>query len=112
MLDGEQVETRTISDRFPARNNHIARLGLDYQVNDNFIVGGLVSGYNTKWDMDATNVANLSSDGVLDSVITVENTELNQWKNLGGNVNLQYTFSSGKKLTIDGDLKITPDPPK
>jgi outer membrane receptor protein involved in Fe transport len=103
MLDGAQVETRTISDRFPVRNNHMARLGLDYQVNDKCIVGGLVSGYNTKWDMDATNVANLSSDGVLDSVITVENTELNQWKNLGGNVNLQYTFAPGKKLTMDGD---------
>ena len=35
--------------------------------------------------MDATNVANLSSDGVLDTVITVDNHELNEWKHLGGN---------------------------
>ena len=102
-LDGEQVETRTISDRFPVRNNHMANLGLDYQVSDKFIIGGLLSGYNTKWDMDATNVARLSSDGVLDTIITVENVELNQWKNLGGNINLQYTFAPGKKLSLDGD---------
>ena len=102
-LDGEQVETRTISDRFPVRNNHMANLGLDYQVNDKFIIGGLLSGYNTRWDMDATNVAHLSSDGVLDTIITVENVELNQWKNLGGNINLQYTFAPGKKLSLDGD---------
>lgn len=102
-LDGKQVETRTISDRFPVRNNHMANLGLDYQVNDKFIIGGLLSGYNTRWDMDATNVAHLSSNGVLDTIITVENVELNQWKNLGGNINLQYTFAPGKKLSLDGD---------
>ena len=97
MLNGEQLETETVSDRFPERNNHTARLGLDYQVNDKFIIGGLLSGYNTKWVMDATNVANLSSDGVLDTVITVDNHELNEWKHLGGNINLQYSFAANKK---------------
>ena len=102
-LNGEKVETETRSDRFPNRNNHMARLGLDYQVNDKFIIGGLLSGYDTKWVMDATNVANLTSEGVLDTIITIENKELNQWKNLSGNLNLQYSFSPGKKLTVDGD---------
>ncbi len=103
MLNGEQLETETVSDRFPERNNHTARLGLDYQVNDKFIIGGLLSGYNTKWVMDATNVANLSSDGVLDTVITVDNHELNEWKHLGGNINLQYSFAANKSLSMDVD---------
>jgi len=103
MLNGDQIETETVSDRLPNRNNHIARLGLDYQVSDKLLIGGLVSGYNTKWLMDATNVADLSSNGILDTVITVDNHELNQWKNLGGNINLQYTFSAGRSLTVDAD---------
>jgi len=103
MLNGDQIETETVSDRLPNRNNHLARLGLDYHVSDKLLVGGLVSGYNTKWLMDATNVADLSSNGVLDTVITVDNHELNQWKNLGGNINLQYTFSAGSSLTVDAD---------
>jgi hypothetical protein len=103
MLNGEELETETVSDRDPVRNNHTARLGLDYQVNDKFIVGGLISGYNTKWVMDATNVANLSSDGVLDTVITVDNHELNEWKHLGGNVNLQYSFAADRSLSLDMD---------
>lgn len=103
LLNGDQVETETVSDRLPKRNNHMARLGLDVQVNDKLLVGGLVSGYNTKWNMDATNVAELSSNGLLDTVITVANHELNQWKNLGGNINLHYTFSEGKTLSVDGD---------
>lgn len=103
MLNGEQLETETVSDRFPERNNHTARLGMDYQVNDKFVIGGLLSGFNTKWDMDATNVAMLSSDGVLDTVITIDNHELNEWKNLGGNINLQYSFASNKSLSMDLD---------
>lgn len=103
MLNGEELETETVSDRFPERNNHTARLGLDYQVNDNLIIGGLVSGYNTKWVMDATNVANLSSDGMLDTTITVDNHELNEWKHLGGNVNLQYSFEADRSLSVDAD---------
>ena len=103
LLNNEQIETETKSDRFPDRNNHMARLGVDYQVNDKLIIGGLLSGYDTKWVMDATNVANLTSDGVLDTIITIENHELNQWKNLSGNLNLQYSFSAGQKLSVDAD---------
>lgn len=103
LLNGEQLETETVSDRFPNRNNQTARLGLDYQVNDKLIVGGLLSGFNTKWNMDATNVAKLSSDSVLDTVITIDNHELNQWKNIGGNINLQYSFAANKSLSMDVD---------
>ncbi len=103
LLNNEQIETETKSDRFPDRNNHMARLGVDYQVNDKLIIGGLLSGYDTKWVMDATNVANLTSDGVLDTIITIDNHELNQWKNLSGNLNLQYSFSAGQKLSVDAD---------
>ena len=102
-LNGEQVETATRSERDPVRNNHAARLGMDYQVNKKFLIGGLVSGFNTKWEMDADNVAMISSNGHLDTVITIENQELNQWKNLGGNINGQYTFKEGQVLKVDGD---------
>jgi len=102
-LEGDQIETHTVSDRFPNQNNHAARLGLDYQINEKFIVGGLVSGFNTKWEMDADNVAEISSNGHLDTVITIDNQELNQWKNLGGNINGQYTFKEGQVLKVDGD---------
>ena len=102
-LGGDQVETHTISVRDPNQNNHAARLGLDYQVNDKFLIGGLVSGFNTKWEMDAANNANISINGNLDTIITIDNQELNQWKNLGGNINGQYTFKEGTVLKVDGD---------
>lgn len=39
-----------------------------------------------------------------DTHILILNTELNQWKHAGGNLNLQHTFSEGRKLSIDLDL--------
>lgn len=102
-LNGKQVETQTRSERDPNRNNHTARLGLDYQVNQQLVVGGLLTGYNTIWTMDALNIAMISGNGQLDTVINIDNYELNQWKNFGGNVNLQQTFSEDKVLTIDAD---------
>lgn len=102
-LNGDQIETATRSDRDPERNNHAARLGLDYQVNEKFLIGGLLSGFNTKWEMDADNIAEISSNGHLDTVITIDNEELNQWKNIGANINAQYTFKEGQVLKMDGD---------
>ncbi len=104
LLDGDQVETSTISDRDPQTNNHMARLGLDYQLTPNTVIGGLVSGYDTKWTMDALNHSWITINEGLDTIITIQNDELNQWKHLGGNLNIQHTFSEGNKLTLDLDV--------
>lgn len=103
MLNGEEVITDTRSDRYPVTNNHLARLGLDYQLTPKTVLGALVSGYDTKWEMDALNHSSISTGGQLDTLITIQNTELNQWKHLGGNFNIQHTFREGKKLTFDLD---------
>ena len=102
-LDGKEVTTDTKSDRYPVTNNHLARIGLDYQLTPKTVIGGLVSGYDTKWEMDALNHSSLSYDGHVDTLITIQNTELNQWKHFGSNFNVQHTFSEGKKLTFDLD---------
>jgi outer membrane receptor protein involved in Fe transport len=102
-LNGEQIETETESFRDPSRNNHTARLGLDYNLSQKTVAGVLFSGYDTKWEMDATNNATLTSNGILDTLIILENQELNQWKHFGTNVNLQHTFSEGKLFSMDFD---------
>ena len=104
LLNGDQVETDTRSDRNPETNNHYARLGVDYQLDKKTVLGVLLDGYDTKWTMDAENTSLLSYNGHLDTTILVYNTELNQWKHIGANFNLQHTFSEGKKLTFNGDI--------
>lgn len=104
LLNGDIVETDTRSDREPDTDNHNARLGLDYQINQKTVAGILLSGYDTKWNMDAVNTSLISRNGTPDTSITIDNVELNQWKHAGGNLNLQHTFAEGNVLTVDVDM--------
>ncbi len=104
LLDGDLLETDTRSIRDPDTDNHNARLGLDLQVSDKTVIGILASGYDTKWTMDAINTSLISRNHILDTTIIIRNYELNQWKHAGGNINLQHTFSEGRKLTMDVDM--------
>ncbi len=104
LLNGDQVETTTQSLRDPETNNHYARLGLDYQLDSKTVLGVLLDGYDTKWVMDANNNSTIITNNHLDTTILIHNTELNQWKHLGGNINLAHTFSEGKQLTLYADV--------
>ncbi|MDQ3017415.1 MAG: TonB-dependent receptor [Bacteroidota bacterium] len=104
LLNGDIVETDTRSVRDPDTDNHNARVGLDLQVSDKTVVGILASAYDTKWTMDANNTSLISRNYVLDTTISISNYELNQWKHAGGNINLQHTFSEGRRLTMDVDM--------
>lgn len=104
LLNEDVLETETGSNRYPVRNNHTARLGLDYQFSPKTIGGVLLSAYDTKWNMDATNTAELTRNALLDSTIIIENDELNQWKHIGANANLQHKFAEGKSITGDIDF--------
>lgn len=104
LLDGNIVETDTRSIREPDTDNHNARLGMDYQLNPKTVIGLLISGYDTKWTMDAVNTSRISKNYIPDTLITIDNSELNQWKHGGGNINVQHTFSEGKVLRVDADI--------
>ena len=104
LLEGDVLETETGSNRYPVRNNHTMRLGLDYEFSPKTIGGVLVSAYDTKWNMDATNTATLRRNALPDSTIIIDNAELNQWKHIGTNLNLQHKFAEGKTLTGDIDF--------
>ncbi len=103
-LGGDILETDTKSIRDPGTNNHNARLGFDYQLDKKNVIGVLVDGYDTKWLMDAVNTSYVSRNGQLDTSILINNHELNQWKHIGGNLNVQHTFAEGRQLTFDGNI--------
>jgi hypothetical protein len=101
--NGLQLETETESDRDPYQTDHNARLGLDIELTDKTVLGILVTGYDSKWDMTALNNINISEDGTLVQQIEIPNDEINQWRNAGGNINLQHKFSENEQLTFDVD---------
>ncbi|MEO7312218.1 MAG: outer membrane beta-barrel family protein [Chitinophagaceae bacterium] len=103
IYQGKTSETSTASDRDPVQLNHGLRLGIDYQFGKKTVLGILASGYNNKWTMDAVNTIHTTINGVPDTSIIVNNDEVNHWKNLMGNINLQHNFDSGDELTFNID---------
>ncbi|MES2776003.1 MAG: TonB-dependent receptor [Bacteroidota bacterium] len=100
---GKTTETSTASERDPVQLNHGLRLGMDYQLGKKTVLGILASGYNNKWTMDAVNSIYVTKNSIADTSIIVNNDEVNHWKHLMGNLNLQHSFNSGDELTFNVD---------
>ncbi|MCR9288810.1 MAG: TonB-dependent receptor [Bacteroidetes bacterium] len=103
LKDGALVETQTKSHREPAQRNHFMRLGFDYQITDKTALGGLISGYDNKWSMDALNSNQVRTNEVIDTLIEIENDEINQWKHFMGNLSLQHNFNKNTSLNLNAD---------
>jgi len=105
MVDFQGTETETIafSDRDAKVPSHNARLGLDYQLSDQTVIGAIVSGYANDFNLDAFSNIDVQQDGEPDNSWRVRNTEHNYWKHLMTNLNLQHTWSSNHTLALDFD---------
>jgi outer membrane receptor protein involved in Fe transport len=93
----------TISNREAVRITHNARLGLDYQLSPKTIVGGIVSGFSNRWDMDAHNTTSLLEPGQPEASIWMYNKEVNHWLHWMGNLSLRHNFNDTRQLSLDLD---------
>ncbi len=103
IYQGTTTETYTRSDRSPVQRNHNIRLGYDYQLGKKTTLGLLTAAYDTKWTMDAINNTTIKINNSLDTIIKVNNDEVNQWKHWMGNINLQHAINSGEEITLNAD---------
>ncbi len=103
LKNGMINENSVVSERDPFQRNHNARLGVDYNIGKRTILGALVSGYDNKWSMTAVNKAVYSTDYSVDTMVLIHNSEINHWKNLMSNINLQHNAKSGVEFTINAD---------
>ena len=101
--DQKVIETTTSSHRDPLRYSHNVRFGIDYQLTKKTIVGGIFGGYDNKWTMSALNNVSIAVNDKNDTLLRIDNNEINHWKNLLGNINLQQTLKGDSKLTADLD---------
>ncbi len=100
---GITTENITQTLRNPEDGNHTARLGIDFQITPKTVIGVLIGGYNSKWLMNANNTLSIVKNNVLDTIVSVMNTELNQWKHIMGNINFSHTTRKGETITADLD---------
>lgn len=102
-FEGVKFENISFSDRYPDQNDHNARIVLDYDVSDKTSIGFIVGAYDNKWTMDAENVSEVVIDNQLDTVITLVNSERNQWKHFRTNAYFNHKLTEKQSLEIDFD---------
>ena len=100
---GSVSEIKTETARDPYQRNHNARIGMDYSLSKKTVIGALLAGYDNKWEMDAVNNSVYSKNGVVDTSIVIDNHEVNHWKHLMGNLNLQHIIKDGEDFSVNTD---------
>ena len=95
--------TETVSDRNPRQRNHIYRFGIDFQATEKTIIGILANGFDNRWSMNAFNENFDTENGVPNSYVDLDNTEINHKKHFGANFNVKHDFSKDKFINLDVD---------
>ena len=102
-LNNIKIETDSRSDRFPNSNNHTGRIGFDYAATARTVVAGVISLYNTNWDMFADNRTTIASNGHIDTFLYTRTNEQNIWKHFGGSMSVQHTLRKEDQLSFEID---------
>ncbi len=100
---GDIISIASFSDRDAISKVQNIRTGLDYQLDSSTIIGVLVGGYISRWEMTAENGSTISKNHLVDTIISTIDTEVNHWDNLLTNLNFQHTFKPGKTLYLDAN---------
>lgn len=97
------------TNREPNENNHNLRLGMDYELSNNTIVGVLFGAYNNRWTMDAMNNGETTINNQVDSKLNLINDEVNQWQHFMSNLNVEQKVGESGRLNINFDYLLYED---
>lgn len=100
---GVMKENSSITDRKASIPNINGRMGLDIELGPKTTTGLLVSAYDNKFRLQAINTAFISAMGNLDTVIAIDNREVNHWKNYSANFNIHHMPDKKTVLTFNAD---------
>lgn len=93
---GKFLENFSRSDREPIEPVSDLKIGFDYDVKKDVIIGALVSIYNRAWNMDAKSLSSVFVNGQLDTVATMLTREKHPLNSYDLNLNFQKTNKEGK----------------
>ncbi|REC60627.1 TonB-dependent receptor [Chryseobacterium pennae] len=86
-------------------NNHIAKAGMDYYVNDKNVLGFSIGLVSNKFNLNGDNFnTTLGSNHAPESTFNTQNTSNDSWTNVSFNLNHKYTIDSlGSEVSTDFD---------
>ncbi|MEO8403263.1 MAG: outer membrane beta-barrel protein [Chitinophagaceae bacterium] len=102
-LAGQTKETYAPGNRDVTVKNFSGRLGIDLQVSKKTVIGAMVAGYNNNWSMNAISQTSFLTDQQVDTLIYGSNDEVNRWKSISVNLNMQHTIRKGEQWSINAD---------
>jgi outer membrane receptor protein involved in Fe transport len=97
------LASSNLSNRNTHHMSYNTRLGFEYTLGANTILSGLMAGFNNRQEQFALNEAKFYHSGELTTTIGVNDHEINQWRHLMGNLNLQHSFIDKSQLSVDVD---------
>jgi hypothetical protein len=94
-----EIDTRT--DRIDTTRTPSVRLGLDYQLSRRTVFGLLLTA-NGRWYRQSEHTASsYRLNGNIDTLVNNFNSELNDWRDYGVNLNLQHSFVKDGTLSFN-----------
>jgi hypothetical protein len=101
---GNLIEHSDLFSKRPAfRSLANGRIGLDYQPTKRTIIGLLISGYTSQWNLNASTETTTMNDTGYYRLSQLRSVENNNWKHLTGSLHLQHNFSEKTGVTIEAD---------
>ncbi len=94
------------NDNYGRRQTHNARLGFDYSLGANTVIGGLISGFSNGFYEDASRMTNIRRNGSLVERSTLTDDGNNIWHHQMVNANVRHTFAGKQQLSLDVDYLI------
>lgn len=102
-IDFLETDTKSQRNHTPTTGQNI-RLGADFQLTKNTVLGVLTTFLDRNWYMEAFNTASYLKNGKLDSTIEMPNTETNHARSYTANINLTHKFSTNQSINFDADI--------
>lgn len=99
----EILASNNLSNRNTHHMSYNARLGFEYTLGASTSLSGLMAGFNNRQEQFALNEGKFYQSGQLTTIIGVNDHEINQWRHLMGNLNLQHTFPNKGQMSVDVD---------
>lgn len=89
-------------------NNHNAKAGMDFYMNNKTTLGFVLSGYiNPRFNSVENTTLLKDKNNTVDSILKATNNEKNKYSNFGTNFNFRHIIDSAKKeITADLDYRV------
>lgn len=98
-----QKSVQTTSLRKPVTVSHNYMLGFDYSILKSTSIGATFSGYNSKWDMLATDKVVRKSETSITETLDIETKEINHWNHISGNFHVEQSLGESHRIIFDYD---------